>query len=248
MYHLYLGNNLEILKNFKSNSIDLIFADPPYFLSNGGLTCKNGKGILVNKGEWDKSKGFKEDYEFQKQWIKECKRVLKDTGTIWISGTYHSIYQVGFALQELDFKILNDIVWFKPNASPNLARRTFTASHETILWAAKTKDYYFNYELSKQYFNEKDKIKKQDKQMRSVWWIPTTPKSEKLQGYHPTQKPLTLLERIILTTSQEGDIILDPFCGSGTTGVASIKHNRHFIGIDINSQYLELTKKRIESL
>ncbi len=248
MYRLHKGNNLTILKTFEDNTFDMIFADPPYFLSNGGTTCKNGKNILVNKGDWDKSKGFEEDYLYQKQWLKECKRVLKETGTIWVSGTYHSIFSVGFALQELKYKILNDIIWFKPNASPNLARKTYTASHETLIWASKSKDYYFNYEASCKYFFEKDKIKNPGKQMRSVWWLSTTPRNEKKLGYHPTQKPLSLLERIILTASKEGDLILDPFCGSGTTGVAAVKNNRSFVGIDISEEYLELTKNRIKEV
>ena len=248
MYKLYKGNNLTILKTFEDNTFDMIFADPPYFLSKGGTTCKNGKNILVNKGDWDKSKGFEEDYLYQKQWLKECKRVLKETGTIWVSGTYHSIFSVGFALQKLEYKILNDIVWFKPNASPNLARKTFTASHETLIWASKSKDYYFDYEASREYSFEKDKIKNPGKQMRSVWWLPTTPANEKKLGYHPTQKPLSLLERIILTASKEGDLILDPFCGSGTTGVAAVKNNRNFVGIDISEEYLELAKNRIKEV
>lgn len=247
-YDLYLGDSVEILKKIKKNSIDMIFADPPYGLSNNGVTCKNGKMVSVNKGDWDKSKGIEEDFKFHLAWIKACKRVLKQNGTIWISGTYHSIYACGFALQKLGFKILNDISWYKPNAAPNLSCKYFTASHETILWAIKepTEKHTYNYEVMKYgTWHEKDIIKNQDKQMRSVWSISTPSKSEKEHGKHPTQKPLKLLERIVLSSTKEGDLILDPFTGSSTTGVIAKKYNRKFIGIDINEEYLELSICRL---
>jgi len=250
-YNLYLGDSIEILKKIKKNSIDMIFADPPYGLSNNGITCKNGKMVSVNKGDWDKSKGIEEDFKFHLAWIKACKRVLKPNGTLWISGTYHSIYACGFALQKLGFKILNDISWYKPNAAPNLSCKYFTASHETILWAIKepTEKHTYNYEVMKYgTWHEKDIIKNQDKQMRSVWSISTPSKSEKEYGKHPTQKPLKLLERVILSSTKEGDLILDPFTGSSTTGVISKKYNRKFIGIDINEEYLELSIKRLENI
>ena len=249
--HLYLGDSIEILKKIEENSVDMIFADPPYGLSNNGITCQNGKMVSVNKGEWDKSNGIEEDFEFHNKWIKSCKRVLKPNGTIWISGTYHSIYACGFALQKNGFKILNDIVWYKPNASPNLSCKYFTASHETILWAIKNSNekHTFNYEVMKNgNWHEKDIIKNEGKQMRSVWSIPTPSKTEKEFGKHPTQKPLKLLERIILSSTNENDLILDPFTGSSTTGVISKKYNRTFIGIDSSKEYLELSKNRIQAV
>ena len=246
---LYLGNCIEILKNIKKDSIDMIFADPPYGLSNNGITCKNGKMVSVNKGNWDKSNGIEDDFKFHNDWIKACKRVLKPNGTIWITGTYHSIYSCGFALQKNGFKILNDITWYKPNASPNLSCKYFTASHETILWAIKDSNekHTFNYQVMKNgSWHVKDIIKNDGKQMRSVWSISTPSKKEKVFGKHPTQKPLQLLERIILSSTNENDLILDPFTGSSTTGVIAKKYNRKFIGVDLNEDYLNLSKKRIK--
>lgn len=235
---LYVGDCLEIMSRFPDNYIDMIFADPPYMLSNDGFTCQNGRMVSVNKGKWDKSNGFEEDLKFHEAWIKECKRILKPEGTIWISGTYHSIYQCGFLLQKLGYHLLNDITWFKPNASPNLSCRFFTASHETILWARKDKNakHYFNYDAMKNGFFPEDNLKKSDLQMRSVWSIPTPSQSEKEFGKHPTQKPLALLKRIILASTKPGDIIFDPFNGGGTTGIAStIIGNRKYIGCDIKN-------------
>lgn len=248
---LYFGNSIEILKKMKKDSIDMIFADPPYGLSNNGITCKNGKMVSVNKGDWDKSKGIDEDFKFHNQWIKACKRVLKPNGTIWISGTYHSIYACGFALQKNGFKILNDISWYKPNASPNLSCKYFTASHETIIWAIKEPDekHTFNYqEMKNGNWHEKDIIKNEGKQMRSVWSIATPSPKEKTFGKHPTQKPIKLLERIILSSTNENDIVLDPFTGSSTTGVVANKYNRKFIGIDTEKEFLNLSIKRIENI
>jgi site-specific DNA-methyltransferase (adenine-specific) len=244
---LYNGDCLDVLKNIPKNSITTIFADPPYNLSNGGISCRAGKMVSVNKADWDKSKGLSEDFHFTYQWIKQCKDVLKDNGTIWISGTMHNIYQVGFALQALGFQIINEIIWFKPNAPPNLACKCFAHSHETLIWARKTKlsKNFFNYPLMKEW---DDKISPKGKQMRSIWTISLTPQSEKTHGKHPTQKPLELLRRIIASSSKEGDVILDPFNGSGTTGVVAKELKRKYIGIDMNKEYLELTLKRINSL
>ncbi len=238
---LYLGDAIDILNKLPKESIDLIFADPPYNLSNDGFTCHAGKRVCVNKGDWDRSKGVEEDFEFHYKWIAACKRVLKPNGTIWISGTYHSIYACGFALLKQGWHIINDICWFKPNASPNLSCRMFTASHETLLWAKKTKQakHTFNYNLIKNGDWNNDFLKKPNKQMRSVWAISTPKNGEKKYGKHPTQKPEELLKRIILSSSNEGDIVLDPFCGSGTTGVVAIRYNRKFIGIDSEKKYLD---------
>ncbi|MCX8124481.1 MAG: DNA methyltransferase [Spirochaetes bacterium] len=237
---LYLGDAIEIMKKIPDETIDMIFADPPYNLSNDGFTCHAGKRVSVNKGEWDKSKGIEEDYKFHFNWINECKRILKKTGTLWISGTYHSIYACGYALLSQKWHIINDICWFKPNASPNLSCRMFTASHETLIWAKKDKKakHTFNYDIVKE-GKWDDVLKNPGKQMRSVWAI-TTPKNfEKRHGKHPTQKPEALLERIILSTSDENDLILDPFCGSATTGVLAIRHRRKFIGIENEKKYLD---------
>ena len=171
---LYFGDALKIMSELPENSIDMIFADPPYNLSNGGFTVHAGKRVSVNKGNWDKSKGFKDDYEFHYKWLAACRRILKPHGTLWVSGTYHSIYQCGHALQSLGYHILNDIAWFKPNASPNLSGRYFTASHETLIWARKDKKakHIFNYKEMKMKSWPEDFFKKEGKQMRSVWHIP----------------------------------------------------------------------------
>ena len=247
---LYHGNSFKLLQQLPEDSIDMIFADPPYNLSNGGFTVHAGKRVSVNKGDWDKSNGFDKDLQFHINWISECRRVLKPHGTIWISGTYHSIYQCGYALQKLGYHILNDIAWFKPNASPNLSGRYFTASHETLLWARKDKKakHTFNYDLMRTGKWPEDLIKVPEKQMRTIWSFITPQKEEKRFGKHPTQKPLALLERIILASTKQGDIVLDPFAGSSTTGLASIKNGRKFIGIDTEKEYLDLSKKRFKAL
>ncbi|MDD3887387.1 MAG: site-specific DNA-methyltransferase [Patescibacteria group bacterium] len=249
-FKLYNANCLNILKNIKENSVDMIFADPPYFLSSGSFTCQNGKMVSVKKGNWDLSNGTKKNFLFHFNWIKTCKRVLKPGGSIWISGTYHSIFQCGFALQGAGFHILNDISWFKPNASPNLSCRFFTASHETLIWARKEKKakHTFNYDLMKNGDWPEDQIKKPGLQMRSVWSINTPKVVEKKFGKHPTQKPLDLLKRIVLASTNKGDLVLDPFTGSSTTGLAAYMFGRKFIGIDIEKQYLDLSIKRFKEL
>jgi len=247
---LYYGNSLEILESFPENYFDMIFADPPYFLSEGSFTCQNGEMVSVKKGDWDMGGNFDNNLEFHNKWIKACRRILKSNGTIWISGTYHSIYQCGFSLQRNDYHILNDIAWFKPNASPNLSCRFFTASHETIIWARKQKKakHTFNYDLMKNGDWSEDAIKKPNKQMRSVWSINTPKREEKIFGKHPTQKSLDLLKRIVLACTIKGDKILDPFTGSSTTGVAAIQNGRRFVGIDNVKEYLDLSLKRLNSL
>lgn len=244
---LYLGDAISIMNSLPADSIDMIFADPPYNLSNGGFSVHAGRMVSVNKGDWDKSRGFKDDYNFHHKWLEACRRILKPHGTIWVSGTYHSIYQCGHALQSLNYHILNDISWFKPNASPNLSCRFFTASHETVIWARKEKKakHLFNYEVMKNGEWIEDRLKKPNKQMRSVWSIDPPKPEEKKFGKHPTQKPLELLKRIILASTNEDDIVLDPFTGSSTTGIASYLHNRKFIGIDLENKFLDLSKKRL---
>ena len=247
---LYHGDSIALLNQLAPNSVDMVFADPPYNLSNGGFTLHAGRMGNVNKGTWDISKGFLEDYTFHLQWLEACRRILKPGGTLWVSGTYHSIYQCGHALQSLGYRILNDISWFKPNASPNLSCRFFTASHETIIWARKEKKakHTFNYEVMKNGDWPEDSIKKPGLQMRSVWSMGTPKLAEKKFGKHPTQKPLDLLKRIVLASTNKGEIILDPFTGSSTTGLAAIMNDRKFIGIDSEKSYLELSKKRFFDL
>lgn len=240
---LFLGDCFEILKDIKPESIDMIFADPPYFLSNDGITCKGGKMVSVNKGEWDEGKDLKTKHEFNKRWIRLCKKVLSPNGTIWISGTFHNIYSIGMALEEEGFKILNNITWQKTNPPPNLACRCFTHSTETILWAKR------NDKKSKQLFNYKlMKEMNGGKQMKDVWTGSLTRPSEKREGKHPTQKPEYLLDKIILASTNEKDIVLDPFCGTGTTGVVASRHNRFFIGIDNVEEYIQISKKRLEKV
>ena len=202
---LYKDDCLTVMSRFPDNYVDMIFADPPYLLSNNGVTCYAGKMVSVNKGKWDKSNGFEADMAFHEQWISECKRILKPEGTIWISGTQHSIFQCGYLLQKLNFHMLNDIVWFKPNAAPNLSCTVFAHSHETLLWARKDKKARntFNYGVMKSGKFPEDKMKATDKQMRSVWSIPTPTKEEKEFGKHPTQKPLVLLKRIVVALDDE---------------------------------------------
>ncbi len=247
-FSLYHGDAIELLNQFESKKFDLIYVDPPYFLSNDGITCSSGKMVSVNKGDWDRSKGFEEDVKFIDSWLKACKRVLKENGSIWVSGTLHNIYKVGYLLERNEYKIINDIIMFKPNAPPNLSCKYFTHSHEIVLWARKSKksQHLFNYEKMKIWNNRKDKLKNKDKQMRSVWSIPLLSKDEKDFGKHPTQKPLELLNRIISSSSNEGDCILDPFVGSGTTGIVCSILNRKFIGIDSNKEYLDLAIKRFK--
>lgn len=240
-FQLFNGDVLDVLERLPANSVDLIFADPPYNLSNDGFTVHAGKRVTVNKGEWDRSRGIDQDFDFHENWISACHRVLKDDGAIWISGTYHSIYACGFALQKGGWHILNDISWYKTNASPNLACRMFTASHETLIWARKSKKakHVFNYDEMKNGDFPKDFLKNPGKQMRSVWSIGFPSLEEKKFGKHPTQKPLALLDRIVKAASNPNMVILDPFCGSGTTGVAALQNGRRFIGIDSEVEYLK---------
>lgn len=247
---LLFGDSFQLMQGLESETFDLIYVDPPYKLSNGGFTCQNGQKVSVNKGAWDKSEGFEKDLEFHEKWIDECKRLLKPNGTIFISGTYHSIYHCGYILLKNNWHILNDISWFKPNASPNLSGRMFAASHESLIWAKKNKSakQTFNYDLMREMEFPRDQLKNSGKQMRSVWSISTPQKTEKEFGKHPTQKPLSLIARIILAASNEEDWVFDPFMGSGTTGVAAKKLSRNFKGIEIEESYFNLAKKRIDSV
>lgn len=249
-FRLVLGDCLQALEELPPDCVDMVFADPPYNLSNDGFTCHAGKAVSVNKGEWDRSQGIEGDFGFHKSWLERCRRVLKPNGTIWVSGTYHSIYACGFALQLLGFHVLNDICWFKPNASPNLSCRYFTASHETLVWARKSKKakHVFNYEAVKNGAFPRDVLKAPGKQMRSVWAIGTPRKAEKKYGKHPTQKPVALLERVIIASTNAGDLVLDPFMGSGTTGVAALALGRRFIGIESDKEYIDVAAKRMRDV
>ncbi|GHT05315.1 methyltransferase [Bacteroidia bacterium] len=220
---------------------DMIFADPPYFLSNDGISVQNGKLVSVNKGEWDRSQGYDFVNKFNYQWLKEVRNKLEENGTIWISGTFHNIFSIAQMLNELEFKMLNVVTWVKTNPPPNLACRCFTHSSEIIIWARKNKKvpHYYNYELMKAING--------GIQMRDVWNLPAIASWEKSCGKHPTQKPLRLLSRIILSSTQPNAWILDPFAGSSTTGIAANLLNRKFLGIDSEIEFLEMSKcRRIE--
>ncbi len=238
---LYQGDCLDLLPLIPESSVDLIFADPPYFLSNGGITCHAGRMVSVYKGDWDKSKGPDANHDFNRAWLAACKRVLKPNGSLWVSGTAHVIHSVGFAMQQLGFKLLNDISWVKPNPPPNLSCRYFTHSTETIIWAARDKKsrHTFNYKLMKE--------TNRGKQMKSVWEIKPPETWEKRYGKHPTQKPVALLERILLASSHEGDLVLDPFSGSGTTALAALRTRRTAVGLELSYEYLALTLQRLTS-
>lgn len=274
---LLCGDAFGLLKKIKTESIDMIFADPPYFLSNGGITCHSGKMVSVDKASWDKqeeifrkqkeafakqeeaygnqkerkrktekkqkSSLLADRHRFNRRWIRLCRRVLKPNGTIWISGTMHNIYSIGMALEQEGFKMINNITWQKTNPPPNISCRCFTHSTETILWAKKDEPrarHYFNYQQMKE--------ENGGKQMKDVWTGGLTRVSEKKEGKHPTQKPEYLLERIVSASTKEGEIILDPFCGSGTTGVAALRYDRKFIGIDQEETYLEISRRRLENV
>lgn len=246
-FTLYLGDSFRVLGIIEEKTIDMIFADPPYFLSNNGISCQAGKMVSVNKASWDATAmTATQKINYYRKWLNLCSNVLKDNGTIWISGTMHNIYYIGVALEYEGFSIINNVTWKKTNPVPNISCRAFTHSTETILWARKqlTKSkrgkHFFNYTLMKEDNN--------NKQMKDVWDFSTVPKSEKKYGKHPTQKPLSLLLRIIKASTQENDLVLDPFNGSGTTGIASTILNRKYIGIDNVVEYLELSQKRYEEI
>lgn len=239
---LFQGDCREVLAQLEPESVDLIFADPPYFLSNGGVTCNSGKMVSVHKGQWDVSRGAEENHAFNLSWLSECRRVLKPHGSIMVSGTRHVIFSIGFAMQQLNFKLLNDIAWHKVTPPPNLSCRYFTHSTETILWSgrdAKCK-HHFDYPAMKE--------ENGGKQMRNLWNIVPPLKAEKRFGKHPTQKPLALLDRIVRSASPEGALVLDPFNGCGTTGVACARLGRRYIGVELEQDYLDRTVQRFGDL
>jgi len=290
---LYHGNSLELLDaiaaKYPAGRFDAIFADPPYFLSNGGITCHAGKMVKVDKGDWDVSRGSELNHEFNTEWLRRCQRVLKPNGTIWVTGTHHVIFSIGYALQQLGFKILNDIAWEKPNPPPNLSCRYFTHSTETVLWAAKNEKskHVFNYPAMKavsgkqmktvwrdvtsdqpslgsygaagkcQVTREPDpsvpvtchvppvtKPPPADPALESIWTLPAPGRDEKELGKHPTQKPIALVERCLLASTNEGDLVLDPFLGNSTTAVASLRLKRGCVGIELDLHNVEIAARR----
>ncbi len=236
-FTLLHGDCFELLPQFKFH-FDMIFADPPYFLSNDGISVQAGKIVSVNKGEWDRGGTPKEINNFNKRWIGLCRDKLKDDGTIWISGTYHNIFSVANSLTELGFKILNVVTWAKTNPPPNISCRYFTYSTEFIIWARKSakRPHRFNYELMKQ-LND-------DKQMTDVWRLPAIAPWEKTCGKHPTQKPLSLLTRIILASTDKNAWVLDPFAGSSTTGIAANLIGRRYLGIERVQEFVDISRMR----
>lgn len=239
-FTLLQGECIRLMREFDFK-FDMIFADPPYFLSNGGISVQSGKVVCVDKGEWDKGGSPEHIDQFNEEWISACREHLKEDGTIWVSGTYHNIFSVANKLTQLGFKILNVITWAKTNPPPNISCRYFTYSTEFIIWARKCpkKPHYFNYDLMK--------LLNENKQMTDVWRLPAIARWEKSQGKHPTQKPLALLVRIILASTRHGAWILDPFSGSGTTGIAASLTGRRYLGIEREKEYLDLSiRRRVE--
>ena len=237
---LIRGNALEVLPSIETASVDLAFVDAPYFLSNGGMTCKSGKSVPVDKGAWDESPGVRRMHEFNTSWLGQIQRVLRPHGAIWASGTHHVILSIGFAMQELGFDIINQAVWEKPCPPPNLACRSWTHSSEILLWAARdgSSQYVFNYE----------DVKRANGGKQDVWrGIMPPGKDEKTHRRHTTQKPLALLRKILSACTYKGHCVLDPFMGSGTTGVVCKELGLRFIGIEQEERYVRLARARIES-
>jgi site-specific DNA-methyltransferase (adenine-specific) len=242
---LFHGNCLDLLNRiatkYPEGIFDMVFADPPYFLSNGGSTCQNGERVAVDKGQWDQSRGLRQDLKFTLAWLRGCRRVLKPNGTLWVTGTQHSIFVAGYALQKLGFKILNDIAWEKPNPPPNLSCRCFTHSTETLIWAARSEDaeHFFSYDLMRGING--------GRQMQTVWTMNAAGTEEKAFGEHPTQKPVALVTRCLLAATEKGDFIFDPFLGSGTTAIAALRTGRRCVGIDSCANYVSLSSDRTKA-
>lgn len=237
---LLKGDSLKLMKDMSDESIDVIITDPPFFLSNGGVSVQSGKQVSVNKGDWDSAELINPE-EFYSDFLDEARRVLTKDGTILIFGTMHNIFLVGYLLQRKNWKILNNITWQKTNPAPNLSGRMFTHSTENIIWArkdAKKGKHIFNYKLMKEYNG--------GKQMKDVWSSATVSRKEKVFGKHPTQKPEWLMERLVEASTTTDSLILDPFVGSGTTAVAAVRHGRKVIGIDLSEEYLEISQKRVQ--
>lgn len=239
---LFCGSQADFLSGLPADSVDCVWTDPPYLLSNDGSTCISGRRRSVNKGQWDRSQGIARDHDWNKTWLAECHRVLKPGGSLWVSGTFHVYLSVGMAMQELGFRILNDIVWEKPNPPPNLGCRCFTHATEILLWSTKAAKggphrHVFNYDAMKRANG--------DRQMKNVWRFTAPGPEEKKSGRHPTQKPLALIERCIEACTHAGDLVVDPFCGSGTTALASLRLGRRFLGSEIDPVYANLAARRL---
>ena len=236
---IYNDDCIKVMKTLSSNKVDMVFADPPYFLSNGGLSIHSGKVVSVNKGEWDKASNYEDISKFNYDWLNECYRLLKDGGTIWVSGTQHNIFDVQEQMKKIGFKIINIIIWHKIDPPPLIYKNKFKFSYEFIIWASKGRNKTFNYD---------EMFKVDNEEMHDVWNLHAVQMHEKKFGYHPTQKPECLLERIIIATTNEKDVILDPFMGSGTTGYVAKKLNRHFVGIEKEKKYFDVAQARIKSI
>jgi DNA modification methylase len=246
---LYHGDSINILKKLENNSVDVVFADPPYNMQLDKKLYRPDQTEVdgVGESQWDIFASFKDYDEFSLQWLTQIQRILKDDGTFWVIGSYHNLFRLGKIIQDLGFWVLNDIIWAKSNPMPNFKGTRFTNSHETLLWCSKSKNskYYFHYHSMK--------ILNDDKQMTSIWEFPICSGSERIKSSynktaHPTQKPLALLNRILLASTKEGDVILDPFLGTGTTGVVCKKLGRKFVGIEKEEEYLQISKDRIQNI
>ncbi len=235
------GDCFRLLQEFDFK-FDMIFADPPYFLSSGGISMQSGKVVCVDKGEWDSPKSQEEMMSWNREWLGLCRDKLKDNGTIWISGTYHNIFSVANCLTELGYKILNVVTWQKTNPPANISCRFFTYSTEFLIWARRSKKvpHKFNYELMKEING--------NRQMTDVWRLPAIGTWEKTCGKHPTQKPLRLLVRLILASTDRNDWVLDPFCGSGTTGIAANLCGRRFAGIEQEQDFCDMARARRQEI
>ena len=236
---LYLGDCTKVMKTLKANCVDLIFADPPYFLSNDGLSIRSGKVVSVNKGEWDKRDNYDSTYMFTYSWLKECHRILKPTSSIWVSGTHHNIFEIKKVMDDLGFRIINLVIWQKTDPPPLIYKNKLKFSHEILIWAKKGRSHFFNYDLAYSLRNS---------ELGDVWKFSAVQNHEKKFGYHPTQKPERLLERIIRLTTNKNDVVLDPFMGSGTTCFVAKKLQRQYIGIELEEEYFSIAKRRIDSI
>jgi site-specific DNA-methyltransferase (adenine-specific) len=242
---LFCGDSFRLMQAIPDNSVDCIWTDPPYLLSNDGSTCVAGKRVSVNKGEWDRSGGIENDHDFNLRWLSECQRILKPAGTIWVTGTLHIYLSAGMAMTQLGFRILNDIIWEKANPPPNLGCRCFAHSTETLLWATKAPKgskhkYTFNY--------QEMKAENGGKQMKTVWRFPAAGRDEKRFGKHPTQKPVALIDRCLRASTNPGDLVVDPFAGTAATGVAALSLGRTFLGVEQVEEYTDVGALRLATI